>query len=97
MCACVCVCVYLCVCVCVGVGVGVGVGVCVWVGVWVCVRMLCSDAFYISSVKVLRRKLGIPITLCIIYSAVARRLGVHLEPVRRPFMHCVVQMIISNF
>ena len=86
----VCVCVFVRACVC-----GVFVRVCVCV--CVCVRMLCSDAFYTSPVKVLRRKLGIPITLCIIYSAVARRLGVHLEPVRRPFMHCIVQMIISSF
>ena len=53
-------------------------------GVCVCDPMMLS----IPCVKVLRRKLGIPITLCIIYSAVARRLGVYLDPVRDPCMHC---------
>jgi hypothetical protein len=31
--------------------------------------------------RVLERRTGIPITLCVIYEAVARRLGVHLHPV----------------
>ncbi|KAL4223749.1 F-box protein 21 [Mactra antiquata] len=35
--------------------------------------------------KVLSRKTGIPITLCILYSAVARRLGVICEPVNSPY------------
>lgn len=34
--------------------------------------------------EVLKTKKGIPITLCIVYSSVARRLGVHLEPISFP-------------
>lgn len=35
--------------------------------------------------KVLNRKTGIPISLCVIYLAIARRLHVKLDPVINPF------------
>jgi F-box protein 21 len=41
--------------------------------------------------RVLERRTGIPITLCVIYEAVARRLGVHLHPVNFP-QHFVLQI-----
>ena len=40
--------------------------------------------FLFFDVQVLKNKTGIPITLCIVYLAVARRLGVLCEPVNFP-------------
>lgn len=41
--------------------------------------------------KVLERKQGIPITMCILYSTICKKVGIELEPVALPF-HFMIRL-----